>query len=189
MKISKTAWLILGIGFFVLASAVLVVLFFNQSGDAEKLEENLAANQILLTKLSSDSEVLNNQLIQLDNQLDEAEVAYNQSKANYPQVVISIEYDEELFLIADDCDLEVMSLIASEPRENEVEEVTFDNTVFDLEVRGTVSNILSFIDYMVYNVYFNSATVELVRMEVPEPQEGKQPVASIKIIVYSYEGE
>jgi len=122
MKISKTAWLILGIGFFVLASAVLVVLFFNQSGDAEKLEENIAANQILLTKLSSDSEVFNNQLIQLDNQLDEAEVAYNQSKANFPQVVISIEYDEELFLIADDCDLEVMSLIASEPRENEVEE-------------------------------------------------------------------
>ena len=189
MKISKTAWLILGIGFFVIAAAVLVWLFFGQSSDIEQLEENLTVNQVLLTKLTSDREAMNSQISQLENQLDEAEVAYNKSKANFPQVVISIEYDEELFLIADDCDLEVMSLTASEPSENEAEEITFDNTVFELEVRGMVSDILSFIDNMVASAYFNSATVELVSMEVPEPQEGGQPLAAIKIIVYSYEGE
>jgi len=189
MKISKTAWLILGIGFFVIASAVLVMFFLRLSGDAEQMEENLSVSQVLLTKLTSDRGELHGQLLQLENQLDEAEVAYSQSKANFPQAVMSIEYDEELFLIADDCDLEVMSLIASEPRESEVEEISFDNTAFEVEVRGSVSNILSFINNVATDVYFNSATVELVNMEVPEPYEGKQPLATIEIIIYSYEGE
>ncbi|MBA7650789.1 hypothetical protein ES703_58600 [subsurface metagenome] len=102
---------------------------------------------------------------------------------------MSIEYDEELFFIADDYNLEIMSLTASEPSENKVEEVPFDNTVFEVEVRGAVSDILSFINNVATGGYFNSATVELMNIEVPEPDLGEQPLAVIQIIVYSFEGE
>lgn len=189
MKLSKPALWILGIGVFVITSAVLIMLYAGRSGDAEQLEDNLLITQTLLTQLTADREELNSQFTQLYNQLDEADSAYRQSKANFPKSVMSIEYDEELFFIADDYNLEVMSLTASEPSENKVEEVPFNNTVFEVEVRGAVSNILSFINNVATGGYFDSATVELVNMEVPEPDQYEQPTAVIKIIVYSYEGE
>jgi ABC-type transporter Mla subunit MlaD len=189
MKLSKTALWILGIGFFIITSAVLVMLHAGQSGDVEQLEDNLAVTQTVLTTLTSEREDLDSLLTQLNNQLDEAEAAYSQSQANFPQAVMSIEHDEELFLIADDYNLEVMSLTASEPRENKVEGIPFDNTIFEMEVRGEVSDILSFINNVTTGGYFDSATVELVNMEVPEPDEDETPTAVIKLIIYSYEGE
>jgi len=189
MKLSKTAWWILGIGFFVLASVVMVMLYVGQSGDVDQLEESLWVNQSLLIKLTADSEELNNQLLQLEDQLDEAKATYNQSKANFVEAVMSIEYDEELFSMADDVDLEVTSLIASESLENEVEGIPFGNTVFEVAVRGTVSNILTFISDITTGGYFDSATVEQINMEVPEAGEIGQPSAIITIIIYSYEGE
>jgi ABC-type transporter Mla subunit MlaD len=189
IKLGKTALWILGIGFFIIASAVLLMLHAGQSGDVEQLEDNLAVTQTVLTTLTLEREDLDSQLTQLNNQLDEAEAAYSQSQANFPEAVMSIEHDEELFLIADDYNLEVMSLTASEPRENKVEGIPFDNTIFEVKVRGEVSNILSFINNVTTGGYFDSATVELVNMEVPEPDEEGQPSAVIKLIIYSYEGE
>jgi hypothetical protein len=189
MKLSKTALWILGIGLFVIISAVLLALQASRSGDAEQLEENLTMTQSVLTTLVAEREDLDGQLAQLENQLDQAETAYNQSQANFPEAVASIEYDEELFFIAGDYNLEIINLTASEPRENKVEEVPFDNTIIEVEVRGKVSNILSFINNVTTGGYFNSAIVELVTMKVPEPDEDEQPSAVITITVYSYEGE
>lgn len=189
MRLSKTAWWILGIGFFIIAAAVLLTLFSQQSGDAEQLEESLAVNQVLLTKLTSDQEEMTNQLAQLEDQLDEAQLAFNQGRAKFPEEVMSIEYDEELFLAAHDYNLEVLSLVASEPYNNEVDGITFANTFFEMEVRGTVSNILSLINNIATGGYFTAATIDLVNIEVPEPGQEGLPTAIIKIVVYSYEGE
>jgi uncharacterized protein YlxW (UPF0749 family) len=129
IKLSKTALWILGIGFFILAAAVMLMLHAGQSGDASRLEENLAVTQTLLTKLTAEREDLNSLIQQQNNQLDEAETAYSQSQANFPETVMSIEYDEELFFIADDYNLEVINLTASQPRENKVGEIPFNNTI------------------------------------------------------------
>lgn len=198
MKLSKTAWWILGIGFFIIASAVLVAFFSGQSGDAEQLEENLTVTQTVLATLVADREEMSGQLAQLENQLDEAATAYSQSKAKFPELVASIEYDEEIFSIANDSNLQVLSITASEPQvidvtasepsENE-EEILFANTIFTMEVQGTVSNILTFIDDVATGGYFNSATVELINLEIPEIGQDEEPTAAIKIIIYSYEGE
>jgi hypothetical protein len=189
MKISKIGWWILGIGIFVIASAVMVTLHASQSGEASQLEENLEITQSVLATIISDREELTGQLAQMGNELDEAEAAYILSQTKFPEKVASIEYDEEIFSIADDNDLEVISLTASEPRENEVEEILFVNTIFEVEVRGTVSHILNFINDVANGEYFDSANVEMVTMEVPQPDEEDQPAAFIRIIIYSYEGE
>ena len=189
MKLSKTAWWILGIGFFIIASAVLVMLLSRQSGDARQLEDNLSVTQNLLTKLISEKEDLDSQFAQLENQLDEAESSSISGKAKFSKAVMSIEYDEEIFSIANDCNLEIMSLTSSEPRDVAVAEITYDTTRFEAEVRGNVADILSFINDIVMGGYFTTATVELVNLEVPEPGKGESPSAVIKIIIYSYEGE
>jgi hypothetical protein len=189
MKLSKIGWWILGIGFFIIAAAVMVALQASQSSDAKQLEENLAVTQAVLNTLVADREELTGQLAQMETELGEAETAYIQSKTKFPDEVPSIEYDEEIFSIANDNDLEVMNLTASEPRENKLEDIPFANTSFEVEVRGTVSHILNFIDDVANGEYFDCADVETVTMEVPKAGEEEQPAAIIKITIYSYEGE
>ncbi|GAI17649.1 unnamed protein product [marine sediment metagenome] len=125
----------------------------------------------------------------------------------------SIEYDEALFDIAEDCDLEITELTASEPRDKktemegiEVEDITYATTTFEVTVRAaepppdsmtvayidkTVANILDFIDTIATDEDFTNATVELVNMEIPEreAEEAEATSATIKIIIYGYKGE
>jgi hypothetical protein len=189
MKLSKTAWWILGIGFFVIALVTLVMFYVGNSNEAKQLEDSLQVNEGLLIQFRADREALDSELLQMQEQLDETEVAYNQNKANFSKVVRSIEYDQEIFSIANDNDLDVLSLIAEEPFENTLDEIIFKNTVFTVEVQGTVQKILTFIHDVAAGSYFESAGVEMVDMEVPEADQEGEPSAIIEIIIYSYEGE
>jgi hypothetical protein len=190
MRLSKTAWFILGIGVFIIALIMLLVFNSQQAGEQERLEEDLSTYEALLPQLTSEREALENQLASLASQLDEATSSLNYSKAKFPDEVESIEYDEELFMSAQDCNLEILSLTASEPRERLEEDIiTYTVTNFEIEVRGKVADMLTFVDIITTGGYFNSATVEMVNMEIPEPDEDEEPTATIELAIYSYEGE
>jgi hypothetical protein len=205
MKLSRTAWFILGIGIFVLAFGSLFIGYSRLSGEEGNLEDELSADQELLPQLVSQSEYWAEQLSQLESQLTQAESSLQASKARFSAEVESIEYDEELVLLAHDCDLEIASLTASEPRDKEVEEITYTVTIFEVEVRpatspptpltksyidNAISNILVFINTIATGEYFNTANIELVSIEAPEAEteEGK-PSAVIELMIYSYQGE
>jgi hypothetical protein len=189
MKLGKTARWILGIGFFILAGAILFALFTGQSSEAAQLEDNLEITQGILTNLIADKEEMTAQLAQYENELVDAQLALNQGQAKFPKTVASIEYDEEIFSVADDYNLEVLTITTSEPRVVKTEDITFLATYFEVEVRGSMSNILSFINNVATGGYFNAATIELANMEGPEPGQDETPSGTIKITVYSYEGE
>jgi hypothetical protein len=149
--------------------------------------------------------------------------------------VESIEVDELLFGIAWDWGLEITSLTASEPsdlkvavevetEDIEVEDVTYLVTSFTVDVKGkapesdlkteeykayidkAVDDILNFIHTIVTHRDFDTATVELVNIVIPDPiseeekeglteeqieeREGMQaPSATINLVIYSYKGE
>lgn len=189
MKLGKTARWILGIGIFILAGAILFALFTGKSSEAAQLEDNLEITQGVLTNLIADKEDMTVQLAQYQNELDDAQLAFSQGQTKFPEAVASIEYDEEIFSIADDYNLEVMSLTASEPHIVKTEDIDFLATYFEVEVRGSMSNILSFINNVATGGYFDAATIELANMEGPEPGQDELPSGTIKITVYSYEGE
>jgi hypothetical protein len=120
-----------------------------------------------------------------------------ESKKSFPESVESIEYDERLFKIADDWDLEITILTASAPgsqrvevkvEDIKVEGITFSVTSFGVEVKGkapkspfetekefknyideTVDDILDFINTITTDEYFTTATIDLVNMDIPEP--------------------
>jgi hypothetical protein len=166
------------------------MLFLRQSSDATQMEESLSMTEALLVTLTTDKEEMTNQLAQLEDELDEVQITFNRSRAHFPREVMSIEYDDEIFTAAQDYHLEVLSLTASEPRDSKVNDaITFANTFFEVEVRGAISSILSFINNVATGGYFSAGAVELVNLEAPEPgQEEQPPTAIIKIVVYSYEG-
>ncbi len=190
MKLSRTALLILGTGIFVIAFGILFMGYSQQSGEQERVEEELSAAQELLPQLISEKEDWESQLTQLESQLTQATSSLNSSKARFPQAVESIEYDEELFLIAHACDLEITNLTASEPTDLEVEDVIYTVTYFEVEVQGEISDMLCFINTIATGEYFTPATIELVEMEVPELEGAEgNPSVTITLVIYSYQGE
>lgn len=62
MRLSKTAWLILGIGIFVIAFATLYTVYSRQSGEEEQLQGSLSGAQALLPKLIAEREDFESQI-------------------------------------------------------------------------------------------------------------------------------
>ena len=96
MKLSRTAWLILGIGIFVIALGSLFAIYFQQGNKQEQLNNSLLAAQATLPKVVSEKEdwerqlnQLENQLAQLESELAQATSLRNESKINFPKSVTS----------------------------------------------------------------------------------------------------
>jgi len=208
MKLSRTAWLVLGIGVFIIAFAALFSINSGQSGEQGRLSDSLAKAQALLPKLIDEREDLEDQVTNWEKKLAEVTSSLSRSEARFSQSVESIEYDEILFNIADDCDLQVVELTASEPENKKVEDIIYAVTTFEVVVRSkelppsaagafdiyidnTVANMLTFISAIATSEEFNVGAIEVVDMEELEPPgevEGDEfgPEATVKLIIYGF---
>ena len=217
LRLSRTAFLVLGIGIFVIAFVTLYVVYSGQSGERRQLSESLDAANARLPKLVSQRTDLDNQLAQRQNEVAVAEAALSRAQANLSQPVESIDYDDTLFGFARDCDLEVAKLTAAEPSDLKVKgeagEITYAITtlevtvqsaeskpgsmsLFDAYIRNTIADALTFIDTITKSESFNNATVDLVRMENLKPPateddvtSARKPSATIRLVIYKYKGE
>jgi len=192
MKISKTALLVLGIGIFIIGFAALFSLYLGQTGEQGDLNDNLASAQSLLPKLIAEKGDLEGQVFQWENELAKATAALNSSEAKYPKSVESIEYDEVMFKLADDCDLMIMELSAFEPYDEDVEDTDIAYSVGVAEVKvqnnelppkilgdyeqyvdDTVDKMLAFIHLIAASGEFDIGTIRLVNIEnLRPPEEG-----------------
>jgi type II secretory pathway pseudopilin PulG len=181
MKPSKKVGLIIGIAIFAIVLAVLFTIYSRQAGEREQLENNLWAAQILSAKLTTQKEDLGDQLAQAQSLLDS-------SRKKFPESVDSIKYGEDLFEIADDCDVELTSLSMSNPSSKKVGAVTYSVSSFSVNVNGDVSDILDFVDALRAGVDFQlpwSAEVTAVRINYADTAG----TATISLNIYAYEGE
>ncbi len=204
MKISRTARLILGIGIFTIVVGILCWVCIQKWSEQGQLKNSIELAQATLPRLISERGDLESQLPQAESELAQAESLLNGIKARFPESVESIEYDEVLFEIADDCDLEILELTASEPDDEEIEGITYSVASFVVEVKGkyggyidkTVGDILDFINTIATSEYspgetnFVNTIIKEVNMEVPEPGDtDEKPTATIKLDIYGYQGE
>jgi hypothetical protein len=212
MKFSKTAVLILIVGIILIACGSLYWLYLQEQGKQQELNEVLSKTQSVVPGLASERTKLEGTLTELEDKLAQAQSELKTAETIFPNDVESIEVDELLFKLANDWDLEIANLIATEPADNEVrpetedtkvEGVTYMVTNFTVEVKGDVGDILDYINTIVNNKDFHTATVEFVDILIPEPltekdKEGltdeeiakeEMPSATINLIIYTYEGE
>jgi hypothetical protein len=203
MNISKTTWLILGIGISIIAIGILGWLYLEQRSEQKTLTDSLAQANVAYPSLVSQRDNLESQLTQSETDLAEAVLLLSEVELIFPESVESIEYDEEIFDIADDCNLEIIELTASEPGDQAVESVTYSITSFTVVVESDygysdkiiVNNMLKFVDtianseYFTDTTHFANATIELVNIQVPQGEEEGEPSATINLVVYGYKGE
>jgi len=200
MRLSRTAWLVLGIGIFVIAFATLFTINSGHAKEQEQLKDSLNKAQAQLPKLVSNREDLESQLAEQQDALAEAESLLTTAQAKFPVKVESVDYDEILFGIADDCDLEVSKLTSEEPQEAKVpinpgdkksENIIYTTTAFEVTLQAvgsppvtveafedyiddTIDNVLDFVKEVVTGGHFTSATIESVNMQNLEPPEDEE---------------
>ena len=180
MKPSKKVWLIIGIAIFAIVLAVLFSFYSRQAGERGQLENNLLAAQALLPQLTAQKKDLEDQLAQAQSLLDS-------SRVKFPESVESIEYGEDLFEIADDCDVELTRLTASMPTGS----ATYSVSSFAVDVNGDVSDILDFVDALRAGVDFQlpwGADVTSVKISY-SGGEFTTGTATINLNIYAYKGE
>jgi hypothetical protein len=179
MKLSKKVWLIIGIAIFAIVLAVLFSIYSGLAGERGQLENDLSTAQVLLPKLTDVKEDLENQLAQARSLLD-------RSQAKFPESVKSIEYGEDLFEIADDCDVEITRFTASIPTDKGG--ATYSVSSFVVSVKGDVSDILDFADALRAGADFQLPwSAELTAVKINYAGEGDS--ATINLDIYAYKGE
>jgi Tfp pilus assembly protein PilO len=177
MKISKKVWVIIVIIILAIALGSVVRIYIQQVGEQRQLSTSLAAQQTLLRKLTTDKANMENQLAQAESLLDT-------SQAKFPESVESIEYGEDLFKIAGDCNLELTELSPSMPADKKVGAVTYSVATFVVRVTGSVENILDFIYAIRTGGGFRlpwSADVKSISIVTGEEME-----ATITLDIYAY---
>ena len=123
MRISKKVWLIVGIGVFIIVLASLYTIYFREAGEREQLSESLAAAEALLPGLEDQREGLEARMAQATSLL-------NRNQAQFPESVESIEYEDDLFEIADECKVAITRLTASKPLTTYVGTITYTFSSF-----------------------------------------------------------
>jgi len=210
MKLSKTAFLVLGIGIFILGFAILFVLYSGQSGEQEQLSGRLATTQGLLPELIAEKEDLAAQLAQWEGELDKAMLALGKSEGRFPKSVESIEYDEVIFKLAEQSGLRIIALTASEPSGEKVKDTDITYAVstftvqlenvesppstageFEIYIDETVDKVLEFIHLVATTPDFGVATIKVVAidgLEPPEETEGEDagPEATLELAIYGF---
>jgi len=210
MKVSKTALIVLGVGIFILVFAIIFVMYSGQSGEREHLNASLTRTQGLLPELVAQREDLAGQLAQWEGELDKAMLALSKSEGRFPKSVESIEYDETIFKLAEQCDLRITELTASEPSGEKVKgtDITYDVTTvmvllenaesppgtagdFEVYIDETVDKVLEFIHLVVTTPDFGVATIRVAAidgLEPPEEIEGSEtgPEATLELAIYGF---
>jgi hypothetical protein len=180
MKISKKVWLIAGIVIFVIALVILVRNYSQQVGEQKELRTSLVAQENLLRTLTTNK-------ADLEDKLAQAESLFSTSKAKFPESVQSIEYGEDLFEIAADCNLDLTQLSPAMPGTKTVGAVTYSVASFGVQVQGNMEGILDFIYALRTGDGFTlpwSADVKSVSID----SGAAGPVATITLDIYGYRG-
>ena len=138
MRPSKKVWIIVGIAIFAIVLGILYSIYFREAGEREQWSDRLQQAEAILPGLTAARD-------ELEDRLAQATSLLNTNQAEFPESVESIEYGEDLFEIADDCNLDLVELYPTMPTSTKVGTVTYSVSSFVVVVSGDTDDILDFI--------------------------------------------
>lgn len=188
MRLSRTAWLVLGIAIFAIGAIVLYMFYQNQAEKRQEARDELGlvqdtvpflfaqrgAVEVELTDKEDELVQWEETIKQLEEQVAQLEVILSQTQEGFPVSAESIEYDEKLFLFALENDVGLTLVTASELDSESIEGITYETASFGIQIKGEVADILAFINTIVSDDDFRTATIEPVNITIPEPLNDEQ---------------
>ena len=143
LKLSKTSWLILAAGLFLVVLAGLGMTRSQQVKEQTKATSdlNLATKQLATIQTSS----LSQQLETLKTKVDESQALLNDAQAQLHQTVISVDVADQFFKIAAFCSVNITNLTTTTISRAKFDNVTLSTTSLSATVTGQKTDIVKFI--------------------------------------------
>lgn len=143
LKLSKTSWLILSAGIFMVVLAGLGLTRSQQIQEQATLEEELSINEMRLNQFNVAQ--LQQQRDELRGVIDDNTIRLNEAKYGLRATVESIDVTDEFFVIASDCDVLVTSISSSSIGSDVLNGIGCATISLNACVSGELENIIDFI--------------------------------------------
>lgn len=184
MKLSKTSWLIIIIGFFVIILVGLGIVRSQQVHQQNELNEQLALAQSKIQVIQL--EQLSHRQGELERHLSETDSQSESAKKILSQPIRSITISDLLFNVAEANSVNVTEITSSGLASEELAGVTCSVLPFTARVEGELTNLVSYITRL--NSDLATGFVKSVEINVPEASSTKKPSANIQLVIYTYQG-
>jgi DNA-binding protein YbaB len=185
LKLSKTSWLILAIGLFILVMAGLGITVSQQAKEQGRLSEELTASQQSLAALEITG--MQSQLAGLQQKAAQDQQQLIAAQKQLEQTIVSVDVTDKFFSIANACSVNVTSLNTSPITSNKYEGIDLSQTSINGEVEGQLPALINFVEGL--NNNFGIGLVKLAEIDIPPVSTNETPTANVQIIIYSYEGQ
>lgn len=200
LKLSKTSWLILSAGIFIVILAGLGVTRSQQLKEQSVLEEELTLSSMKIDTIQVSH--LRPQIDELQQRIDESETQLIEVKNRLRQSVVSADVIEKCFTIAEYCDVDIQTLSNTTSTIRGFSGIQCAQTNIGATVAGDLENIVDFIIGL--NEGYTTGFVQSVQISIAEEtdeadeesggteessEEEPESAASFQIVIYSYEGE
>jgi hypothetical protein len=184
MKLSKTSWLALIIGVYVVVFAGLGIFHIQQMYRQKQLREEVTgteqkAGEYQLEQLTSQKEDLENRIVQVAAQ-------YEAVKSIFARPVSSVTAGNILFDLADSFNLEVTEVSSLKPTTENLGGIECAVISFTARVEGSISDIINFVNKL--SGQMATDVVRSIRITYPETPD-EETSADIHLIIYTYQGE
>ncbi len=178
LHLSKTSWLILSAGVFLVVLAGLGLTRSQQMGEQNKLGDELELSEKRLAALKTAQ--LSQQLEDLKVEVEESQAHLEEAQARLRQTVVSVDVTDELFKIAEYCSVNITEMSTTTISQKEYGGITLSTISLTAKVKGADENLVKYVaslnnDYVTGNIevaQINFCTEETI----------------ITMMIYSFEG-
>lgn len=203
MKLTRMAWIYLGTGVLTLVLVILAWTRFQQIAEQNRLKDDLALVQKRLAGLELGELAI--QKGQLQEQVSQANSELQNTSKTLNQSTNSITGDERLFALAQQCQVSIVNISASEKHPVKLNGISCTAFPIEAKVEGTVEGLTDFVIRL--KSYLINGEIESVDVRTSEASnvpdttttettvpattttETMAPAsATIKLLIYNYEG-
>ncbi len=183
-KVSKTSWLILSAGIFIVVLACLGVARSGQIKEKDNMSEELSLSSTRLDNIELTG--LQVQSAELQEQLKESREQLDGAKDKLRQSAISVDVTDKLYEIGKYYGVSITVMGTTSTQEGSFQGVTCSMISLNAEVTGSLSDIIDFITGL--NNNFATGFIRSAQIGVADEAGGNTSSAGINMVVYSYEG-
>ena len=180
INLSKTSWIILSAGIFIVVLAGLGVTYSQQVKERNQVYDQLEFTQLRLDMFNIAE--LESQKSDLEISFANATYRYDSYRADLTQSVISSDVVEKCYEIAEDSNVEIINIGSSVVKTIDLAAVECLAINLTINVTGTMPDYIDYIQNL--NEDFTTGYVSTIQILLDDDSN-----ATIQLMVYSYEGE
>ena len=205
MKISKTSWIVLLVGIFLIMSASIGWIYYQQLQQEKGIESEIAAARQALAVITFDN--LNEQKAAINDEIENTNKAISDIQQDLYSEIYSINITELILSEAQGQDIAVKEMSSSGQTAALLGGIPFNSIKIDISLEGALIDIKTFVERL--NERFPNSVTEYVQMDrldveteseedpestptpIPEIETGAMDLmkGKISLTIYSYEGD